>query len=162
MKKTILVLILATFITTLFAQLENTQWKTKVTIENPVNVIFDFKKDTVSLYNLADSATIEIMTYTASDTSFTLLKIDGQSDCDNSTPGKYSFTIRNDSMFMKMISDDCYDRSSVVDNTGWKRWKERSDVKIDDKILKQYTGTYEMDESHPITVTFEEIGRAHV
>src|SRR5205809_2808580 len=112
MKKSIIVFILTIFTSTLFAQLENTQWKTRVTIDNPVNVIFGFKKDTVTLYNLADSSTIEIMSYTTNDSSFTLFKIDGQSDCDNSTPGKYSFTIKNDSMFMKLISDDCDDRSS--------------------------------------------------
>jgi Domain of unknown function (DUF3471) len=155
MKKSILVFILAVFTSTLFAQLENTRWKTRVIIDNPVNVIFDFKKDTVSLYNLADSSTIEIMSYTTNDSSFTLLKIDGQSDCDNSTPGKYSFRIQNDSMFMKMISDDCDDRSSVINNTGWKKWKEHADVKVDDDILKQYAGVYELDEAHPITITFE-------
>ena len=155
MKKSIVVFILAIFTTTVFAQLENTQWKTRVTIDNPVNVIFDFKKDTVTLYNLADSSTIEIMSYTTNDSSFTLFKIDGQSDCDNSTPGKYSFTIKNDSMFMKLISDDCDDRSSVINNTEWKKWKERANVKVDDDILKQYTGVYELDEAHPITITFE-------
>jgi hypothetical protein len=147
--------ILAIFTATAFAQLENTQWKTKVTIDGPVNVIFDFKKDTVSLYNLADSASIEVMSYTATDTSFTLLKIDGQSDCDLSTPGKYNFRIKNDSLFMKTISDNCDDRSSVINNTRWKKWKEHTGVKVDDDILKQYAGVYELDEAHPITIIFE-------
>jgi len=155
MKKSIIAFIFTISTPALFAQLENTRWKTKVTIGDPVNVIFDFKKDTVSLYNLADSGLIEIMSYTANDSSFSLLKIDGQSDCDNSTPGKYGFIIKNDSMFMKMISDDCDDRSSVVNNTGWKRWKEHTDVKVEDDILKPYAGVYELDEAHPITITVE-------
>ena len=155
MKKSIIAFIFTISTPALFAQLENTRWKTKVTIGDPVNVIFDFKKDAVSLYNLADSGLIEIMSYTTNDSSFSLLKIDGQSDCDNSTPGKYGFIIKNDSMFMKMISDDCDDRSSVVNNTGWKRWKEHADVKVDEDILKPYAGVYELDETHPITVTVE-------
>jgi hypothetical protein len=131
---------------------KNTRWKTKLIIDNLINVIFDFKKDTASVYNLADSNVIETMSYTANDSSFTLLKIDGQSDCDNSTPGKYSFTIKNDSIFMKMISDDCDDRSSVINNTGWKKWIEHTDVKIDDDVLKQYAGVYELDKAHSITI----------
>jgi hypothetical protein len=155
MKTNIIFIILSMFTTTLFAQLENTRWKTKLIIDNLINVIFDFKKDTASVYNLADSNVIETMSYTANDSSFTLLKIDGQSDCDNSTPGKYSFTIKNDSIFMKMISDDCDDRSSVINNTGWKKWIEHTDVKIDDDVLKQYAGVYELDKAHSITISFE-------
>jgi len=155
MKKILSLITFTTLTSSLFAQLENSRWKSKLTIGGPVNVILDFKKDSVSLYNLADSSIIEIMSYTATDTSFTLLKIDGQSDCDNSTPGKYNFKIKNDSMYMKMISDDCYDRYSVIDNTGWKKWKEHKNVKVDETVLKQYAGVYQLDEAHPITITYE-------
>jgi hypothetical protein len=155
MKKILFLLASSILTSSLFAQLENTRWKSKIVIDNPVNVILDFKKNTVSLYNLADSGIIETMSYTADNTSFTLLKIEGQSDCDNSTPGKYSFKINKDSMYMKKISDDCYDRYSVIDNTGWRKWKEHPDVKIDQAILKQYAGVYQLDAAHPITVTFE-------
>lgn len=139
----------------LFAQLENTRWKAKLIINEPINVIFNFKKDTLLVYTLADSTMIETMNYTKDDTSFTLKKIDGQSDCDNSTPGKYRFKIKNDSIKIKMITDDCYDRSSVIDNTTWIKWKEPVEAKVADDILQQYTGVYALDAAHPITITFE-------
>jgi len=50
-------------------------------INEPVNTLMDFRKDTVLIYTVADSNIIERMTYTFDDTSFTLVKIDGQSDC---------------------------------------------------------------------------------
>lgn len=143
------------FSSSLFAQLDNTRWKATLIIDEPVNVIFDFKKDILSLYTVADSTMIETMNYTKDDTSFTLTKIDGQSDCDNSTPGKYRFKIKNGKMEINMISDGCYDRSSVIDNTTWTKWKEPVEVKVNDAVLKQYVGVYELDDAHPISVTFE-------
>ncbi len=138
------------------AQLENTKWKATIVIDNPLNVIFDFKKDTVSIYTVADNTVIETMTYTNNDTSVTLLKIDGQSDCGSNEPGKYKFVIKNDSMRLTMIADSCFDRSSVIDSTKWTKWKDYPDVKIDESILKQYAGVYEVDAAHPITVSFED------
>ena len=155
MKKIMFFFAFSIFSSSLFAQLDNTRWKATLIIDEPVNVIFDFKKDILSLYTVADSTMIETMNYTKDDTSFTLTKIDGQSDCDNSTPGKYRFKIKNGKMEVKMISDGCYDRSSVIDNTTWTKWKEPVEVKVNEAILKQYTGVYELDDAHPISVTFE-------
>ena len=87
-----------------FAQLENTKWKSTVTIDGPVNVIFDFKKTTVDLYRIADN---------------------------------------------------CNDRSSVLDGTEWKAWKEYIPAKVADAILKQYVGVYQLDAAHPITLTLD-------
>ena len=156
MKKIMFFFAFSIFSSSLFAQLDNTRWKATLIIDEPVNVIFDFKKDILSLYTVADSTMIETMNYTKDDTSFTLTKIDGQSDCDNSTPGKYRFKIKNGKMEIKMISDGCYDRSSVIDNTTWAKWKEPVEVKVNDAVLKQYVGVYELDDAHPISVTFED------
>jgi hypothetical protein len=155
MKKIMSLFTFSILASSLFAQLENTKWKATLIITEPVNVLFDFKKDVLSLYTVADSTMIETMSYAKDDTSFTLTRIDGQSDCDNSTPGKYRYKIKNDKIEIKMISDDCDDRSSVIDNTTWTKWKEPVEVKVDEAILKQYAGVYELDNAHPITVTFE-------
>src|SRR5277367_5831665 len=101
MKKIYITFVASLAFATTFAQLENTRWKSTIKIEGPVNVIFDFKKDTASLYTVADSTLIETMTYTHTDTSFTLMKIDGQSDCDNTTPGKYGFALKDDKLYLK-------------------------------------------------------------
>jgi hypothetical protein len=141
--------------TTSFAQLENTRWKAALQIDGPVNTLMDFRKDTVLIYTLADSAIIERMTYTKDDTSFTLMKIDGQSDCSSNAPGKYGFIIKQDSMLLKLLGDDCYDRYSALQNTSWKKWKDYPGVKVAEVILQQYTGVYAADEAHPLTISLD-------
>lgn len=37
----------------------------------------------------------------------------------------------------------------------WKKWKDYPGIKIDESILKQYVGVYEVDEAHPINITVE-------
>jgi len=76
MKKIAFLLLASIASSSVFAQLENTRWKSTVTIDGPENVLFDFKKDTVGLYRIADNSMIENMTYTHNDTSFILKKVD--------------------------------------------------------------------------------------
>lgn len=155
MKKITVLLSAFVFSASAFAQLENTKWKSTVTIDGPVNVIFHFKKTTVDLYRIADNSLIESMSYSHNDTSFTLKKIGGQSDCDDATPGKYRFVLMPKTMLLKVITDNCGDRSSVIDKTVWKVWKDYTAVKVADEILKQYAGTYQLDAAHPINITFD-------
>jgi hypothetical protein len=154
MKKYYSLLLAIVSFTGSFAQLQNTRWKTTLQINGPVNAILDFKSDTVLLYRLADSSMIERMIYTKDAASFTLVKIDGQSDCYNS-PGKYAFAVNGDKLSLRMVQDDCYDRSSVIQNTVWKKWKDYAGIKVDEAILKQYVGVYALDEAHPITVSLD-------
>jgi hypothetical protein len=154
MKKILLVLIMFSAATLVHAQLANTKWKTVVNIDGPVNVIFDFKKDTLSLYTVSDSTVIETMTYTSDGSSITIVKVDGQSDCDDA-PAKYRFRLEKNFLYLKMIADDCDDRSNVIDTTRWIRLKVPVEVKVNETILKQYAGVYQADASHPITVTYE-------
>jgi hypothetical protein len=105
------------------AQLKNTRWNTTLEINGSVNTMFDFRKDTVLVYTVADSTMIEKMTYSSDDTSFTLMKIEGQSQCDN-IPGKYGFTIKENNLSLKLLKDECYDRYNVLENTIWVRWKD--------------------------------------
>lgn len=152
MKKNCFILLTTLLSNTIFAQLENTRWKATLQINGPLNTLMDFRKDTVLIYTVADSNLIERMTYTSDDTSFTLLKIDGQSDC-YKEPGKYRFTITGDNLLLKLLADDCYDRYSVIQNTTWKKWKDYPGLKVAESILKTYTGVYAVDESHPITIS---------
>ncbi|MDN3655234.1 hypothetical protein QWZ08_06350 [Ferruginibacter paludis] len=119
MKKIILSALTAFVFTTITAQLRDTRWKTLLQLSNgPTTTAIDFRKDTVLVYTVADSTMIERMTYTKSDTSLTLIKIDGQSGCDT-TPGKYGFTISSGKLALKLLQDDCYDRYSAIQNTEW-------------------------------------------
>ncbi|HRI20598.1 MAG TPA: DUF3471 domain-containing protein [Panacibacter sp.] len=137
------------------AQLENTRWKATLIIDGQVNTIFDFKKDTCSIYTVADSTVIETMTYKQNDTTFTLLKIEGQSDCGNDVSGIYHFKVKDNQLFVQVLSDDCDDRASVLQNTEWKIWKNINEVKLNESILKQYTGVYALDDAHPIYLTLD-------
>ena len=143
------------------AQLKNTRWKGTIKGDNPRNVILDFKADKVILYTVSDSEIVETMTYTMSENSFTVTKIDGQSDCDNSTPGKYSFKMEGGAMFIKLVNDPCGDRSSALDATKWTKWKDHPEVKVDESVLKQYVGVYEFDAQHHLTITLEN-GRLYI
>jgi len=155
MKKRFLVIAGLFATCSLHAQLTNTQWKTRLDINGPVGVILDIKKDTCSLYTIADSIIIETMTYTVKDSIYTLNKIDGQSECDNSTPGVYKFIVKNNTLAMHMVSDNCDDRSSAIDNTNWQPWVIPAEVHVDDAVLQQYTGTYQFDDAHPIYITLD-------
>ena len=155
MKKISFLLLAFIFSASAFAQLENTKWKATVAIDGPTNVLFSFKKTTVDLYRISDNSLIESMNYTHNDTSFTLTKINGQSDCDNSTPGKYRYVMMPHAMLLKVIADNCEDRSSVIDNTQWSAWKDHVEVKLSETILKQYVGTYQTDAGHPINITLD-------
>ncbi|CAN5230722.1 hypothetical protein BH11BAC5_BH11BAC5_52750 [soil metagenome] len=152
MKKNYSLLIAMALITSTFAQLQNTKWQTTLEINGSVSTILDFRKDTVLLYTVADSSMIERMIYTRDDTTFTLVKIDGQSECYNS-PGKYAFTIKGDNLALRMLKDDCFDRYSVIQNTVWKKWKDYAGIKVGEGILKQYTGVFALDKAHPITIS---------
>jgi len=156
MKNCLFVFAVAFIHTSVSAQLENSRWKTTLQISNDaVNAIIDFRKDSILLYTVADSTMIETMTYSNNDSSFTLVRIDGQSECDNA-PGKYKYAIRGDSLFMSLLDDACYDRSSVIENTVWWRWKIYPGIKVAESMLKQYTGVYGMDKDHPIIISLEQ------
>ncbi len=153
--KKIILFAFVLFSVSLQAQLNNTRWRGVLKGDNPQSVLLDFKENNFNVYTVSDSSMVERMLFTNDKTSFEVKKIDGQSDCDNTTPGKYQFTIKKDSLFIKVISDACGDRSSAIDDTKWIRWKAHPEVKVAESILKKYVGTYANDDQHHIFVTYE-------
>jgi Domain of unknown function (DUF3471) len=137
------------------AQLVHTKWHGTLRLDNPANVILDFGKDTLVLYTVADSTVVETMLYSARDSVLSLKKIDGQSDCDGSTTGIYHFFQNKDFLFLRLASDSCLDRSSVLDTTRWRRWTDHQQVRVDESILQKYVGVYEFDPSHQLFITLE-------
>ncbi|MDB5089552.1 MAG: hypothetical protein JWR09_3546 [Mucilaginibacter sp.] len=155
MKKIItLVLILFTAINT-HAQLANTKWKGTLKIEEDVPAFFDFGSDTLKITRFANNAPIENMIYTITDSTLTLKKTAGQSDCDNDVIGKYKFWTNGDKLSLKLLADACEDRSSVLDNTTYAKFAWPAEAKVDETILKQYPGDYAMDDQHKITISLE-------
>lgn len=155
MKNFVFALLLIMISFSLAAQIQNTKWKATIHGDNPRNVIMDFHKDSVSLFAISDGSLVESMTYSVKDGVISLLKIDGQSDCDNVGVGKYRFRIENGLMYLKLLSDPCPDRSSAIDSTKWFRWKNHPEVKVSASVLKQYVGEYEFDAGHHLLITLE-------
>ncbi len=54
-----------------------------------------------------------------------------------------------------MISDDCVDRSSVVNGSKWFRWKNHLAVRSILPVLRKYVGVYQVDADHELTISFE-------
>jgi hypothetical protein len=121
MKKITFLLLLAFAAVTTNAQLAKTKWKGTLQLDNPVDVIFDFGKDSLSVYTVAENSGLETMTYSAKDAVLSITKAYGQSDCDSQVTGKYKFEIKDDEMSLTLIADDCANRSAVLNNTKWKK-----------------------------------------
>jgi len=155
MKKIACIALLALISQLSIGQLTHTKWHGTLRLENPANVILDFGKDTLALYTVADSTMVETMIYAVRDSVLSLRKIDGQSDCDGSTMGVYHFSLDDAFLFLRLASDSCQDRSSVLDTTRWRKWTDHQEVKVDESVLRQYVGVYEFDPGHQIFITLE-------
>ncbi len=123
MKKIMLILLVAAAGTGAKAQFSGTKWKTTLQLDSPIDVIFDFRKDTVDAITADNNMLLETSLYTVKDSVLTLQKINGQSDCDGNIIGKYKFEIKGDAMQVTLIEDDCYNRSAVLNNITWERMK---------------------------------------
>jgi hypothetical protein len=137
------------------AQLQHSTWKATIHGDNPRNVLLEFRKDTVFLLAIYDSAVQETMTYIQKDSTLILHKISGMSDCDNQSSGKYKFIIERELMTIRLLEDPCEDRSSALDNTRWQKWKVRPEAHVDQSVLKKYVGEYEFDAGHHILISLE-------
>lgn len=119
MKKMIFIVLVAFVSVSVNAQLANSKWKGVLVLDSPVDVIFDFKTDTLEAIVVADNSSLETMQYTIKDTVLTIQKISGQSTCPGTTVAKYKFELKEDSFVLTLIEDDCYDRAGVLDGTKW-------------------------------------------
>jgi len=116
MKKAGLVIILGVLCISSHAQLAQTKWKTTLQLENATEVCFDFAKDSLKVFVVADSSLLEANVYSLKDGELSILKVTGISTCDGIT-GKYKLEIKNEQMIFTLISDPCSDRSEVLDKT---------------------------------------------
>jgi len=123
MKKLLFILLVSIVSATAHAQLTNTKWKGTVQLDNPVDVLFDFGKDTFKVTGVADGSLIETMSYSVKDGILSIQKIEGTSNCEGTTIGKYKFDIKNDEITFTLVADDCGDRANVLDKTTWKKDK---------------------------------------
>ena len=97
-------------------QLANTSWKGTITLNQPVDVLFNFGNDTLEVLNTQDSSEMETMKYALNNNVLTLSKLFGHSMCDETTPGIYSCNVNGNQMFLNGISDACDDRKTALTN----------------------------------------------
>lgn len=124
MKKMLFVLLASVASIGVHAQLANTRWKDTLRLDNPVEVIFDFGKDTLTVTVAADGSLLETMSYTVQGQELSLIKIEGQSDCDGTTVGKYKFEMKGDELYLSLLKDDCVNRGAVLDKNTLARMKQ--------------------------------------
>lgn len=96
------------------AQFSNTKWKGTLDIDGGMNVVFQFKSDTLNVVNAYDNTNLETMKYKVDGKIMTIKKLYGESQCDDTALGKYKYAIVKDEMKLNLISDDCYDRSNAI------------------------------------------------
>lgn len=123
MKKAVLFFLVSFALVTVHAQLKNTKWKGTIQADNKIDVVFNYRSDTLNVLNTADGSDIETMTYAVKDSVLTLQKIYGHSDCDGTGTGKYKFEIKDNLLYITLISDSCNDRSSALNNSKWAKIK---------------------------------------
>jgi hypothetical protein len=119
MRKMILIALVAFISISVNAQLANSKWKGVLVLDSPVDVVFDFKADSLEAIVAADNSSLELMQYSVKDTILTIQKISGQSSCASNNLAKYKFEIKEGTLLLTLIEDDCYDRGSVLDGTKW-------------------------------------------
>jgi len=98
--------------------LANTKWAGTIFAPEPIEVVFDFKKDALVLvYNDKD---IESMAYQLKGDTITLKKLKGASPCADET-GRYLYKVEKDVLTLKVIKDDCETRSTAFAPEGYKK-----------------------------------------
>jgi len=119
MKKVFFIFLVSFASLTVHAQLKNTKWKGTIQTDNTIDVVFDYKSDTLEVSSAGDGSNIETMTYTVKDGVISLKKVYGQSSCDGAGVGKYKFEIKDNVLFFTQVADSCNDRTSALSNSKW-------------------------------------------
>lgn len=119
MKLSILILFICLSAKNVNAQLQDHAWKGVFMVPDPVECVFEFKKDTVYLkfaekFNVNDLSgnnLLEKSVYKIENDTLTLQKVMGGSPCDTEVIGKYRFAVKDEKLSLFLIADDCMERA---------------------------------------------------
>lgn len=120
MKKTIFSLVSLIFAQIASAQIANTSWSGTFNIPDPAQMVLQFKSDTL-LLSFSNNNVLESMTYKINSDTLFIVKIDGQSPCDYTTPAIYKLTMKEERLFITALKDDCSERVSAWPQDGLNR-----------------------------------------
>lgn len=101
--------------------LTNTAWKTYISSLND-SITIHIGSDTSFVTMGTGDVVVRSVCHVNKDT-LTLLDFDGQYMCTTGT-GTYQFTVKEDKLTMKMVTDPCTDRAGAIDGVAWARVKK--------------------------------------
>lgn len=113
MKKIIFFLLVTFLFNGLYAQLANTKWKGTLNLDSPMDVVFNFTKDTLEVTSVDDNSSLETNIYSVQDSVLSIQKLYGQSQCD-SAAGKYIFSISGNQLTLNVKNDPCDSRAQII------------------------------------------------
>ncbi len=102
--------------------LAGTTWVGIAAIPEPVEVVFQFKQDTVFMFVKESNELVETMHYTQKgNNQLTWQKISGGSPCDTQTPGTWAYKINKDEIMFTVVDDPCPGRTQAALTTPFKK-----------------------------------------
>lgn len=120
MKKIFLAfVILAAFGSTVQAQFTGKKFRGYANAPDPMEMIMEFKNDTLNMYLAADFRLVETMSYSLQGDTMTISKLFGQSPCKNGTSGLYKMVLEENKLFITPIKDECTDRFYAFNKDPW-------------------------------------------
>ena len=120
MKKTGFLITLAFLSFSSYAQLSHTKWKTTLQLENATEVYFDFGRDSLKVFTVAEDSLLETCTFNEKGKELSIIKVTGISNCEKTT-GTYKFEIKNDQLVLNLLNDLCSDRAEALDKAVLKK-----------------------------------------
>lgn len=102
--------------------LAGTAWAGTVSIPEPVEVVLQFKQDTVLMLDQAGRQVLETMRYIQQgNNQYTWQKLSGGSPCDTQTPGTWAYKIEKDAITFTVVADPCLGRTQAALNKPFKK-----------------------------------------
>ena len=103
------------------AQLENTSWTANFRVPDDTPMILQFKNDTLFLRVAETGEDFEVMKYSIKSDTLTYTKISGNSDCGPADKAVYKIEIKNETLFLNLVSDECPGRADATPAEGFKK-----------------------------------------
>ena len=123
MKRIVLVVFIASFFSSVKAQLTGTKWANKMFVPTLENIIINFKTDTAELQLAETGEPIEYMAYKVKSDTLFLKKTFGGSPCDDNVAFTLKYEISGNQLKLSNLMDPCEIRSKGWPQSPWIKTK---------------------------------------
>jgi hypothetical protein len=113
MKILVLTFIMITAVTFVKAQLANSKWSGKLAVPLVSDVTLDFRADTVNVILMDTGDIIESCVYSVKNNMITMTKLGGGSPCDIGSVFSLNYIIKDNKLFLKVLTDPCTVRAGA-------------------------------------------------